>query len=409
MANLIVQADKLAPTGRRRRNPNHPFQIQHRPYVIQPFFIAPVLPGETMKNLLMQSRVVTDPIKNPLLGWHIEYYFFYVKHRDLDDRDALVDMMVKADFNATPLKSAASVPHYHNGGINYVKKCLDRVVATYFRDEEDTTAYTLDGLPIAAVNNRSWLDSAKREVDVPAGMDDTIPDGEVVDPQFAQYYAQWEMMRAHKLITMDYDDYLRSFGIKLPESELVNPHKPELIRYLKDWSYPTNTINPADGKPTSAVSWAVAERADKDRFFKEPGFLFGVTLARPKVYMSNVKGTLTSYLDHAINWLPAVLRDEPYTSLKELPAAGGPLPGVTEAAGYWVDVRDLLLYGEQFVNFDLAATDKGMVALPTAAMQKEYVSSADVDALFVTPASANKVRQDGVVALQILGAQVETT
>ena len=62
----LVTATALKPTGRRPRRPSHPFQVRHEPFQIQPFFIAPVLPGETMKNLLLQSRAVTLPLKNPL-------------------------------------------------------------------------------------------------------------------------------------------------------------------------------------------------------------------------------------------------------------------------------------------------------------------------------------------------------
>ena len=80
MAN--VQVANLAQQRRVTRRPQHTFQLRHRPWEIQPFMLAPVLPGETMQNLLLQARVVTDPIKNPLIGWWCEHYVFYVKHRD---------------------------------------------------------------------------------------------------------------------------------------------------------------------------------------------------------------------------------------------------------------------------------------------------------------------------------------
>lgn len=79
------------------RNPQHRFSLQTRPYQLQPFMIAPVLPGETMKNLLLQARVVTHPLSPDLrlVGWWNEYFFFYVKHRDLaEDIRPLVSEMV---------------------------------------------------------------------------------------------------------------------------------------------------------------------------------------------------------------------------------------------------------------------------------------------------------------------------
>jgi hypothetical protein len=66
------------------------------------------------------------------------------------------------------------------------------------------------------------------------------------------------------------------------------------------------------------------------------------------------------------------------------------------------------LYGDQFVNFALTATDAGLVALPTAALKKRYVAAADMDGLFsfatATPAR-KEIRQDGIVSLGILSVQ----
>ena len=83
MNNVLAMAPARR-TGRVTRGPRHSFNLRHRPFQIQPFLLAPVLPGETMKSLLLQSRAVTSPISNPLVGWWLEYYVFYVKHRDLD-------------------------------------------------------------------------------------------------------------------------------------------------------------------------------------------------------------------------------------------------------------------------------------------------------------------------------------
>ena len=106
MANVSGLVPRV---GRKLRTPNHPFQLTHCPFAIQPFFIAPVLAGETMKNLLMQARVVTDPIKNGLVGWWIEYYFFYVKLTDLDERDTIMAALVDPTTSMSSLNTAANV------------------------------------------------------------------------------------------------------------------------------------------------------------------------------------------------------------------------------------------------------------------------------------------------------------
>ena len=176
--------------------------------------------------------------------------------------------------------------------------------------------------------------------------------------------------------------------------------KPELIRYAMNWTYPVNTVDPTDGDPSTAWSWSVRERADKDRFFTEPGFIVGVTLVRPKVYLSKQDMAAVHMLDSAKDWFPGLLQQDAAFSMKKFAALTAPLLNQTDA--FWVDLKDLFLYGDQFVNFALTETNAGFVALPTAALQKRYVATTDIDNLFVTKtAGTGKVYQDGVTTLMI--------
>lgn len=390
------------------RKPQHSFQLRHRPYQITPFMLAPVIPGETMKNLLMQARVVTQPIANPLIGWWIEYYFFYVKLRDLNNRELMESMILDLNTDMAAANDAVAKPqHYHHSGINYTKLCLDRVVDEYFRDEgEDTTTNVLDNLPLAQIQGNSWLDSLYAASELPTGTVDVDGTEDEFDlAEFEGKYQTWLLLRQQKMTEMDFEDYLASYGVR---RSLAQKNKPELIRFVREWSYPSNTVEPSSGVPSSAVSWSVAERADKDRFFSEPGFLFGVTVARPKVYLSGQRESAAHLMSDTFAWLPAVLRDNPETSLRKVAQGTGPLGGVFTTDDYWVDLRDLLMYGDQFVNFTLDKTDAGLVALPkTTHKASRYVSGTDIDALF---SGDNKyVAQDGIVSLNILGTQVDHT
>ena len=399
----MVTVREVPATGRTMRRPSHSFQIRHRPFAIQPFVIAPVLPGETLRNLLSQARIVTDPIKNGLVGWWYEQYFFYVKHRDLLIRDDVTRMVLEPEF-ALGHTATALVDHYHlGGGVDWVKHCLDRVVDEYFRDEgEAVDVASIGNLPAAAINSNGWWDSVTEVQDLDAGDPTSSPDTQA---DLDNMRLQWEFMRANQLTRMDYEDFLATYGVRKSKAEL---HKPELIRYVRDWTYPSNTVDPTTGVPSSACSWAIAERADKDRFFSEPGFIFGVAVARPKVYLSKVNGAGVGMMTDAFSWLPAILREEVYTTLKQLPAANGRIIGA--AADYIVDVRDLLLYGDQFINFAYTATDANFVALPNSTLSnRKYPSGADVDALFAAAAPSNQVRADGVVSLAIHGTQVDHT
>lgn len=402
---------------RTMRSPKHPFSIRHQPYAITPFFFAPILAGESLKNLMVQNRIITDPVKGRITGWWAETYFFYVKHRDLAIRDSIVQMHLEANANLDAHKTAASAIHYHNGGVNFVKLALEKVVEYYFRDHEEALnpSITLDGLPIAKIAHDDWQESLKLASEIPTGgvTEHELPgDNPVIPPGvpagFENHFSQWEAMRAMSLTDKSFEDYLASFGVKAPSEIVEDQDQPELLRYVRNFSFPANTIDPTNGAATSAVSWSIAERADKVRMFKEPGFLIGVQVVRPKVYLGSVKGTLTSYLDNAFNWLPAILQDQPYTGLKEFTKDGGPLDRAVDWGGnYWLDIADLFVSGEQFVN-DFANTDN-IVAASAADPRQRYVrSAANIEALFAV--AANKfIRSDGMVSLNIASTVRDTT
>jgi hypothetical protein len=415
MATLQVQ--QFGRTARRARRPQHTFIMSVKPWAITPFFIAPVLPGETMKNLLMQARVVTDPINNPLIGWWCEFYFFYCKHRDLNERDQLTNMMIDPSVVLATTGSRVDSTYTFNGGVDFVTMCLKRVTECYFRDTNETWNTNMMGsFPCAQITQQTALDSAIMDSDYLAGTADNIvvgADDTITGAELSQSWILWQQYRASNITHLSYEEYLATYGIPLPQGS-DGEHRPELVRYVKDWSYPTNTVDPATGSPTSALSWAVAERADKDRFFREPGFLFGVVCVRPKCYLAQQGGAVTGALKDALAWLPAVMGDNPEYSVRLFPASTGPYPAT--AAGYRVDLKDLFLYGDQHSNVGLydttAAGGYNRVTLPGSSMGKKYPTPGDADNLFKVKTGTpppTAVRMDGVVSLNILGMQQETT
>lgn len=409
----VVSLQSLPPTSRTQRRPKHKFQIRSRPYAITPFMIAPVLPAESLTSIYFEAREVTDPIKSPLIGWHSHWFLFYVKIRDLDERDTLDDLFLNPTASVSTLNVAADSAYYHAAGApNYLQLCMKRIVATYFRDEGETWNGAMIGsYPAAQFRDQAWMDSLVDTTVLSAGagnpaVDATTP--EALDKLMDAY----EYLRAMDMMDMEFEDYLRTFGVKIPKSEL---HKPELLESWSEFQYPSNTVEPTTGVPSSAVSWVHKKAARKAKMFKEPGFIVGLHLLRPKVYLGRQYGSVVDYLDQGLSWLPAIMKDSPETSLREFAGgAAGPGPlsnGValgSPANGYWVDMRDLFLYGDQFINFGLTETDANIVGLPTQALGRKYLSSADVDSLF-TSGAKNLVRADGFTSMSIAGMQRDYT
>lgn len=418
---LVVERQPLA--ARKLRRPSHPFYLEYRPFQLQPFLIAPVLPGETMTNALLQARCVSDPVKNKLIGWWHEFYFFYVKLSDLASFDDLSNMLLK---NVAPANSGFVLNDYYQGyGFNFVGECLDAVVTNYFRDEEEIADGTLatrgvfaSGAYMAKINRENAFQSLTADADVPAVETEELP-GQGYDDLpahlsgFADQFAQWKEMVAMKMTEATFDDWVKQFGIRPPREEQEELHIPELIRYVREWSYPANTVDPATGGVTSALSWSTAERADKDRLFKEPGFVFGVCTARPKVYLANQQSTMTNFMNDAYSWLPALLQPDPYTSLKKFANdLHGPI-GVDVDQAYWVDLRDLFMYGEQFTNVAVTSAHMNVVSVPrglgagNVPIGNSYPLEADIDEFF---SGVNKlIRCDGRVDLSIKSRLEDTT
>lgn len=401
---LQTNVARLQPSGRVIRRPQHTFQVRHKPFCITPFCIAPVLPGETLKNALYQSRCVTDPIKNPLIGWHLEHYWFYVKHIDLDGSADYKEMMLNVDKDMSAYNATANAKYYQNAeGLGWVGPCLKVVTEEFFRDYgEAWTTYEVDGLPVAKCTDGKIFQSMLSGASFPT------EDVEEDDPieVLSEEMRTWQYMVQMGMTTMSYEDYIGTFGVKLREQDVVG--RPELLRVTKSWQYPSNTVNPETGVPASAVSWAISERIDKDRFFKYPGFIFGVTIARPKVYLGNQRGSGVQYLSNAFGWLPALLQADHHASLKKFSSTEGPMSGVA-TGDYWLDLRDLFVHGDQFVNFDIASTDANFVPVPGGGLSnKRYPIETGIDALFASD-TKEYVRQDGVVQFAIAGQQRDFT
>lgn len=414
MSNNLL--NKVPPTDRVGRYPKHNWRVNSLPFVLQPVAMARVLPGETMKNLYMEARAVTSPVVSPIIGWKAEYYWFYVRVTDLMN-DAIKNMFVDPN-NAeltTGVEGANSQTWYcAKGGINWLKLATQRITEEYFRDEgEAWDAYvTASGLPIVQHRQQNFLDSLTDEDLMPAG--DDIADATTIQ-DLERLMDLYEQLRALNLSDMTYEDWLRSNGIRVPGKD---ENKPELLVRFSDFQYPSNHISTDPttmGTPTSAVSFVFRNSNRDPKFFREPGFIVGYSVLRPKIYFGGLAGSAAGFAKRAWDWMPNYLRAMPETTIKQFLLDSGPLgERTTDADGYWLDMRDELLYGDQYQNvaaFNNAAAlpAEHLLALPLGTDIKwKYPTEQACKDFFATPGTGN-MRQDGYVSFNIRGHEIDYT
>jgi hypothetical protein len=255
--------------------------------------------------------------------------------------------------------------------------------------------------PAAMLNVDDWMQSLTNDDPLVANdpellgnLTDLTGDETITASEVETALLQWQFLRSNNLIDMTYEDYLTGQGIRVPDPE---DERPELLRTVRQWTYPANGVAPDTGDVRSVWSWSTAERVDKNRFFKEPGFIFGVTVVKPKVYKSLQAGAAGAHIDNLLAWLPKQTQMDVRARMKKFTAGTGPLPSNTD--DYWFDIADLLSYGDQFFNW---AIDEGEFAMPVAGGEFKYPTEAMVTSLFsdaVTP--LDRIRTDGVIQFNI--------
>lgn len=405
------------PSGRKGRYPKHDFRINAKPFTLQPIAMARVLPGETLENVKFEARMVTSPIVNSIIGWKQQFFLFYVKITDLMD-DQMRDMFVdptNAEITSGVEAANDAVWYTAKGGVNWLEKATNRVCLTYFRDEDETvaTAALANGIPIVQIKRQSFLDSLTDE--------DLMPEGAAIAgatdaADLERLMELFEQQRALGLANMSYEDWLRTYGIAIPGKD---ENKPELLATWGDFQYPTNHIGTDAtnaGVPTSACSWVFNTGSRDRKFFKEPGFLVMYSVTRPKIYFGGLWGSAASHAKRAWDWMPNYLHEMPETALKHFPVDTGPLGDrTTNADGYFLDMRDELLYGDFMQNIAVPTADPAtsypdhIMPLPSGTDIKwKYLTETMINNFFVDNVNG-RVKMDGYLSLSIKGHLVDYT
>lgn len=398
---------------RKRREPQFPLAGTMKPYGLYPLFASPVLPGETLSSAELKYRVISMPIRHPLVGAWLETWLVYVSLTDIDN--GLAEMFIKEDVATTGFTAPAERPRFFtpSGKIDYLKLATDRVISAYFRDEGETGDRRIDTVPLLRRANWDWAQNLMFRPDEldPSLLPSALPEDGT--------YTPLEIMRMAGMSEITYERYLTQYGVSKKQA-MKEAREPEILRYTRSWTLPTNTIDPGTGRPSSAWAWSETLKAEKAKRFDEPGFLIWFGAIKPKLYDKSFSGSLISSLWGFADWFPVYNLDDPAGGIKELEAGF-----VTNSSGETLlyDHRDLLSHGEAFVNNwdgpyrlpQMAARNITSESLSVQDVRHHYPTEADINALFSesdqeTPDPKRQtVYYEGIGSLQITGHVVDTT
>lgn len=424
---VVVPASRQQP--RAGRYPSNPFNLVFRPFEIQPCLLHPVLPGETLKAALWQSQLWSDPLlsiaKNT--GWTFEGFLFYVPWECLPGWELAADglgrdmrdMMVTGE-SLTPNQDPDGLTWTYcpPGGVDFVLEATKRVVECYFRDEGEAWNVSLSsgGAPHAKMKGRGGRDVMDKLTLASAYADRRQPldydgSGTVTVDDMILAMMEAGAKADGPMTDMDYEDWVRAAGGRVSdgarEPDRDSYHEPELLTEFREFAYPTNTVEPTTGVPAVAVGWRTVKSMKKAFRFPTWGWIFGCVVCRPKFYYKNQLGLFADMMQTRDNWFPPNLDGRQYEPHLLIDDATGPLK-VTMDTGdvdYLVDLRDLLNYGEQFINYVPTGANAPMAALPASNGARHYPSAADATSVF-TDAAGGRIRADGIISLSIAGQAV---
>lgn len=394
------------------RRPRHTFYVQTEAFELNPFMIAPVFANETLVEARFQSRKVSDAMTNALAGAWNEYFLFYVPMRAVIDNGGFSEAgLIDPDANTSAYNrgTTSNLVYTLSGAVDFVQQCLEIVTENYFRDgTEAWDAYEIrTGLPAVAVNQEGWWTTLIDKDSVIDPSDVTLLDAATTDTlevsEVAAALQNWRADLRFDLTKMDFEDWLAGQGVRRPRLDR-DSRVPEVLRYWRDYGYPTNTVG-EDGTVNTQHSWSSRFMVNRRKYFAEPGFIFGCTCMRPKVFYSNILSAGVTGMNNTFRWtrgIPDLIsggeRQMGYTSAGQLQTAAS----VEEV----FHGESLFTLGDQFVNVDMGTdTYINAIALPTADMSNvRYPTPTMARSVFADTVTPNiYAREDGIVELEILG------
>lgn len=362
--------------GRVRRNPMFPTAGIMVPFGLYPLAAFPLNAGDTLENLSMSGRFISQPIKHPINGAWFEQWIAAVPL-------SLINSAFFTDLApvTTGFTAAADQPRYFTkaGGLDLIKRAYDLVVAEYFT-RVGATPPVNDGVTMLPRMGVDWTENLMLK---PSALNVSLLPMQGVNTALTGIDLESERALIE---SSDYRDWVQQFGVKDPAR---NDIRPRILRYLRNWSLPQNVIDPASGSPRSAFYWSPTLKLEKRMRAPEPTIVLVLGAWRPQMFSDYLPQSYLSRMAGIKEWLP------PHNE-----AAWSPIQGNDPLfkAGFGVvgdnlifDRSDIWSRGEQFINC-LPADSPYPVPVSTSTgvpggqdqMRGKYPTAADINALFVT-------------------------
>ncbi len=349
MAVRIDQKTGTATSGRRgERRPVFRASVELEPWEITPFCCFPLLPGETLHNILMDGRFVLNGCVSPLFPWYLDIQLFAVNLSDVDvDFEEI--LLRHAETPPTGIAASANKPLLGQaaGAMNLTGPVYDRICDQFWKTD--------NVLPNSVVNTDLFIAPVKWRTS-----SSTLVEGESPSRVFEPDQLQTDEMKRDLLDQdMDWADVLRAYGVKVTSGEAGVP---ERIMWESIAKYPVFVQSDAADTIVTRyqVLWSIREARLTARgagiFAKEPMVIMGLVTIRPEVIEGNKAFMFVNDLVDGERWWvpPFNTFDAVQDILQE--------PGSSITAGHsWTDTAagvvqlnalDYWFMGESFTNMD---------------------------------------------------------
>ncbi len=348
----IASTSPTSTTGRRgERRPVFRSAIELQPWEITPFCCFPLLPGETLHNVLVDGRFVLNGCVSPLYPWYLDIQLYAMRLSDIDVdfeeillRDAETPISGSTGTDV-PLRGMVL------GGMDISGVAYDRLANHLWSTEDELKVGVVNtDLFIAPVK---WRTSSSTFVEGESAGATLEPD-QIVSAKMKQDLIDEENTWAR---------VLESYGVRIPRGEAGVP---ERIMWESIAKHPVFVqSDSADVIVTRyQVLWTVREARltakGQGIYAKEPMVVMGLATIRPELLEGNKRFMVVNDLvDRDRWWVPPFnamdavqdILQEPGSSVSSGHGWSDAAGGVTQhnALDYW-------FMGESFTNMDHTAT-----------------------------------------------------